>query len=289
MVRTIATGVVGAASLAAGQTSQLYISQLDSARMVVVQGGEVVRSWDTLAAGENAVAVGDDSIRTAGNHWVGDGAGAEYDLSGNHLGPIYSIIGGGNWFDGATDGRHYNYAVQHNGDSNLYRFDRDWSNPHALFHLGNAASGVTLDVRDGTFWVTDSLTRLVRNVGRDGAVISAFPADDGQSAYGIAMDPEDGTLWVGGDQSNVIYQYDTSGALLSSVAVPGISSAFGMEFHAVMRCWADFDDNGVLDTRDVLAFLNAWVRGDGAADCDGNGVHNTIDVLCFFDMYNFGC
>ncbi len=54
-------------------------------------------------------------------------------------------------------------------------------------------------------------------------------------------------------------------------------------------CIADFNGDGVVDTRDVLAFLNAWAYRDPSADCDGNGVIDTRDVLCFLNAWNAGC
>jgi hypothetical protein len=54
-------------------------------------------------------------------------------------------------------------------------------------------------------------------------------------------------------------------------------------------CFADFDGNGVVDTRDVIAFLNAWNADDSASDCDGNGVIDTRDVICFLNDWNLGC
>ena len=54
-------------------------------------------------------------------------------------------------------------------------------------------------------------------------------------------------------------------------------------------CLADFNDDGVVDTRDVLAFLNAWNAQDASADCDGNGVIDTRDVLCFLNLWTAGC
>jgi len=256
--------------------------------MVVVQNGSVVRSWNTLNAGENAVAVA-GTIRTAGNYWVNSGQGAEYDLNGNPLGPTYTIIGGGNWFDGATDGE-YNYSVQHNGDYNLYRFDREWGNPEVLFNVGTFTSGITVDPKNGTFWVCDSLSRVVRNLDNNGNELSSFSAADSNYAYSIAMDPADGTLWIGGYNSNLIYQYDANGNLLDTVTVPGITSGYGMEFDMGGEdCLADFNGDGVVDTRDVLAFLNAWNGQDPASDCDGNGVIDTRDVLCFLNEWNAGC
>ncbi len=50
--------------------------------------------------------------------------------------------------------------------------------------------------------------------------------------------------------------------------------------------FADFDDNGVVDTRDFSAFFNKWVPKDPAADCDGNGTIDTRDVTCFLNVWN---
>jgi hypothetical protein len=54
-------------------------------------------------------------------------------------------------------------------------------------------------------------------------------------------------------------------------------------------CYADFNEDGTVDTRDVLAFLNSWNGGDLASDCDGNGTIDTRDVLCFLNLWNAGC
>ena len=51
----------------------------------------------------------------------------------------------------------------------------------------------------------------------------------------------------------------------------------------------DFNHDGVIDTRDVLSFLNAWVAGDDSADFTGDGVINTQDVLAFLNRWNAGC
>jgi hypothetical protein len=279
-----------AAPLAAGQTSELYISQHNSPHTVVVQGGVVVRSWDTLHPGENALAIS-GAIRTAANRWSDNGGeGAEYDLAGNPLGPVYASPAAGNWFDGTTDGRYYNYAIQHNGDHNLYRFNRDWTNPRVAFPLPRYSSGVTRDVADETFWITHALNGTIYHLDRAGAELSSFDALNGVYAYGLAMDPADGTLWVGGSSSNVIYQFDREGNPLSTVTVDGVSTAFGMEFDLPPReCTGDFDDDANVDTRDLIAFLNAWASADPAADCDANGAIDTRDMICFLNAWNAGC
>ncbi|HZW09791.1 MAG TPA: choice-of-anchor tandem repeat NxxGxxAF-containing protein [Phycisphaerales bacterium] len=58
---------------------------------------------------------------------------------------------------------------------------------------------------------------------------------------------------------------------------------------ATPACAADFNGDGVVDTRDVLAFLNAWNADDAASDCNGDAVIDTRDVLCFLNLWNAGC
>ncbi|HYC78654.1 MAG TPA: GC-type dockerin domain-anchored protein, partial [Planctomycetota bacterium] len=54
-------------------------------------------------------------------------------------------------------------------------------------------------------------------------------------------------------------------------------------------CSADFNQDGAVDTRDVIAFLNAWNGGDSSSDMDGNGVIDTRDVISFLNLWNAGC
>jgi DNA-binding beta-propeller fold protein YncE len=221
------------ASLAVAQTSELYVNQVDGNQMVVLRGGNVIRSWNTAVVGENALAVA-ESIRTAGSRYQTNfGQGREYDLNGTLKGPTYQIVGGGNWFDGTTDGLKYNYAIQHNGSYYLYRFNREWSEPEALFHVGYASSGITYDPLNSTLWISDALSKTIKNVDLDNNVLSTFTAVGPQYAYGLALDPVDRTLWMGGYGSNRIYQFETNGRFLQSIAIPGFSSAYGMEFVAV--------------------------------------------------------
>ena len=49
---------------------------------------------------------------------------------------------------------------------------------------------------------------------------------------------------------------------------------------------ADFNDDGSINTQDVLAFLNAWTAADSSADCNGDSSVNTQDVLCFLNVWN---
>lgn len=58
---------------------------------------------------------------------------------------------------------------------------------------------------------------------------------------------------------------------------------------SVSGCAADFNDDGSVNTLDVLAFLNAWNAGDPAADINADGSINTQDVLAFLNLWSTGC
>lgn len=55
------------------------------------------------------------------------------------------------------------------------------------------------------------------------------------------------------------------------------------------ECAADFDGDGRVDSRDAIAFLNAFAAGDPRADLDGNGLLDTLDVLAFLNLFAAGC
>ncbi len=54
-------------------------------------------------------------------------------------------------------------------------------------------------------------------------------------------------------------------------------------------CAPDFNGDGTVDTRDVLAFLNAWNARDPSSDYNGDGIIDTRDVLSFLNAWNAGC
>ena len=61
------------------------------------------------------------------------------------------------------------------------------------------------------------------------------------------------------------------------------------EHFVAFTCPGDFNGDGLVDTRDVIAFLNAWVAKQASADCDNNGSVDTRDVLCFLNLWTSGC
>ncbi|MBZ0171893.1 MAG: hypothetical protein K8E66_05890, partial [Phycisphaerales bacterium] len=54
-------------------------------------------------------------------------------------------------------------------------------------------------------------------------------------------------------------------------------------------CPADFNADGVSDTRDVIAYLNAWAADEPRADLTGDGLVDSRDVIEFLNQWVAGC
>ena len=57
----------------------------------------------------------------------------------------------------------------------------------------------------------------------------------------------------------------------------------------IVSCDGDANLDGVINTLDVLGFLNLWTAGDPRADITGDGNINTLDVLAFLNAWTAGC
>lgn len=57
----------------------------------------------------------------------------------------------------------------------------------------------------------------------------------------------------------------------------------------VPSCRADTNGDGVVDTRDVTTFLNAWAGQQQEADWNGDGVIDTRDFIAFLNDWVAGC
>jgi hypothetical protein len=75
--------------------------------------------------------------------------------------------------------------------------------------------------------------------------------------------------------------WDSNGVYADSVPV-----RFNIE---VPDCGGDFNNDGTVNTQDMLAFLNAWAAGDASADINGDGEVNTQDVIAFLNLWAAGC
>ena len=74
--------------------------------------------------------------------------------------------------------------------------------------------------------------------------------------------------------------YDTISRIQGTVGLEGLAFSF---------CPADFNEDGTVNTLDVLVFLNAWNAKDPSADFNEDGEVNTLDVLAFLNAWSSGC
>lgn len=55
-------------------------------------------------------------------------------------------------------------------------------------------------------------------------------------------------------------------------------------------CYADFNNDGVIDFFDITEFLACWQNGyPGTCDCDGDGDLDFFDISCFLQRFLQGC
>ena len=90
--------------------------------------------------------------------------------------------------------------------------------------------------------------------------------------FDMALDPDGNTFWLTGE-------YYESGGWDTWIT----------SFTLDAGCAADYNGDGLVNTLDVLAFLNDWSAGNDGADWNNDGEINTQDVLAFLNDYNLGC
>jgi hypothetical protein len=216
---------------------------------------DAVVRWD----GQSWERVGDSFSHDGGNVTIGD-------LLSANLGDGWKLYAGGH-FDGPT-GMFHNVAVW-NGS--------DW------LPLGE---GLPLSVRSLAVLNTSGGPRLAavddlqvdgepaqRVWLWDGSVWSPFGGEPDGHVTGIAQARHDyGAIYLSGSFHSI-----------DGVATDGVAR-YGCE-----SCRPDFSADGVLDTRDVIAFLSAWAAGDDSADFDGNGVLDTDDFFAYLNAWAAGC
>jgi hypothetical protein len=55
------------------------------------------------------------------------------------------------------------------------------------------------------------------------------------------------------------------------------------------ECYADCNEDTVLDLFDFLCFVNAFNANDPYANCNGDGALDLFDFLCYVNAFNTGC
>lgn len=56
-----------------------------------------------------------------------------------------------------------------------------------------------------------------------------------------------------------------------------------------LGCFADWNVDGVVDTRDIIAFLGSWSDRDVRADINNDGIFDRADLRAFVSVWRQGC
>ena len=169
-----------------------------------------------------------------------------------------------------------------------------------------ASQGVRLDASflSGFVWA--------ENVGwinlGDGSPADQYQYDNADgSDCGVNLDPNTGELsglawgenigWInfaGGAMANPAQpaRLDFSTRRLHGYAWSANTGWINLdhpEHFVSFGCPGDFNGDGLVNTLDVIAFLNAWAADDDSADMNADGVIDTRDVLAFLNLWGAGC
>jgi len=233
MTRLNAFGTVGGLALstllaatAGAQTSTLYVTDGDSSRLAIVQGGNVTVMRTHLRG---------YPITVDGSVWIGDYNGAqpntiEYDLAGNPTGaflpysPVFAV-------DATTDGNvAYELGNAFSSNATVYSLNKDLSGaPAALFSVSGSADivGITFDSASGNLWVSSG--SMIWEYTTGGSLVSSWAHSSGRGC--IAYESATDTLWYVPNGADRIVQYDKAGNLLQTVSTPGLAANnWGAEF-----------------------------------------------------------
>lgn len=145
---------------------------------------------------------------------------------------------------------------------------------------------------DGLPFEVGSLARLETPEGpRLAATVENFSTEIAERVF-----LWDGVAWTpfGAEADGLVRRVAQADHEFGAVYMTGLfTEVAGIPSEGIARygcaCVADFNDDGVVDTRDVLAFLNLWAAGDEAADINEDGFVDTRDVLAFLNLWNAGC
>ncbi len=126
----------------------------------------------------------------------------------------------------------------------------------------------------------DSVELAVGGVWQEEVVVSLAPYDSGTDS---------GTTYNSFNQNTDPQEpiHDLSD-IFPFTGTPPLGT-FTFTLVSVEGCLADFNDDEMVNTQDVLAFLNAWTAGESSADINADQMVNTQDVLAFLNLWTTGC
>ncbi|MCC7387871.1 MAG: right-handed parallel beta-helix repeat-containing protein [Phycisphaerales bacterium] len=240
------------------------------------------------------------------NSWFWDNR-VDLDGAGMSLGDSAAVVTGCSFARNQAQG--YGGGINEATTALQVRNSVLWGNTsqgNAMEDQLNAFGGlVTVDYSlvsgwNGSFGGTGTIggdPLFVDAFGGDLALSAGSPAIDAGSNPLVADDA--GDLDGDGDTAEATPR-DAGGAArfaddpgTPDTGVPGQGYAEVVDMGALEfapdACPADFNGDGLVNTIDVLHFLNAWSSGDPRGDFNGDGSINTIDVIRFLNAWSAGC
>jgi len=145
---------------------------------------------------------------------------------------------------------------------------------HSVSIVGDTVVAGAIGTGDNGF-TSGSAYVFIRNSGA-WAQQAKFIASDGQSAdnFGYSVSTTEDTAITGA------HFHDDNG--------PNTGAAYIFDLNC-NTCPADLTGDAVVDTRDFVAFLNAWAAGETLADWDQNGLIDTRDFVAYLNDWVVGC
>lgn len=149
----------------------------------------------------------------------------------------------------------------------------------------------------GDFAQTETGSLLVRISGPDAGVGYGRVGATGAAmlAGGLRMEYTDGFVPTQGTFFEFVSSATARAGEFGEVELPtppaGDKSALlytDMGVRMLSTDLADLDLDGVVNSRDVIAYLGLWAGGDQSADLNGDGVVDTRDFIFFLNLFNDG-
>ena len=138
----------------------------------------------------------------------------------------------------------------------------------------------TLDTADGT------VLAAIAPLNDDGVFVHRIMVRPGQQWQTLA-DGFNAAIWSAAVSPTNPRSFYLGGEFSRIGETP--SDGFAEYMPALRLCEADFDCDGVRDTRDVVEYVGAWAAGEPRADIDGDGQVEQIDFILFLADWRFGC
>ncbi len=290
-----ATGAMMGSATIPGYCSGVEMD--DSGSRILVTAGSVARLYDTATMTEeySLATSGAGGYHRISRDGTAIAAGGFNIRAAREIDGVWQTV-----YAGGGSNDWFGYGVSLSGDGEtLFVLSHDYgdgyqTNEHRIVDL-NTGTVVAVSSYTGSGSLQNSA--VATSVNDDGTVFAAASwGDAGNTEPEVRIFDRDlnmiGSIDTPGSPFDLDMSRDGKYVLVGSKSVHANTFGNGGNTYAYENdspCVADFNDDGTVNTQDVLAFLNAWTSGDPSADINGDGSVNTQDVIAFLNLWNAGC